>query len=97
MRVSLLAQFIPTVRNYLPIAAGALRLPLLPFAATTLLGATLWNTGFLITGYLMRGSGRDSYVIGFRIIVIVVALEATFMLALRYGPAWRRRIRLLFG
>jgi len=26
-----------------------------------------------------------------------VALEATFMLALRYGPAWRRRIRLLFG
>ena len=97
IRVSLLAQFIPTVRNYLPIAAGALRLPLLPFAATTLLGATLWNTGFLITGYLMRGSGRDSYAIGFRIIVIVVALEATFMLALRYGPAWRRRIRLLFG
>ncbi len=97
IRVSLLAQFIPTVRNYLPIAAGALRLPLLPFAATTLLGATLWNTGFLITGYLMRGSGRDSYVIGFRIIVIVVALEATFMLALRYGSAWRRRIRLLFG
>ena len=96
VRVSLLAQFIPTVRNYLPIAAGALRLPLLPFAAATLLGATLWNTGFLITGYLMRGSGRDSYAIGFRIIIIVLALETAFMLALRYGPAWRRRIRLLF-
>jgi membrane protein DedA with SNARE-associated domain len=96
VRVSLLAQFIPTVRNYLPIAAGALRLPLVPFAAATLLGATLWNTGFLITGYLMRGSGRDSYAIGFRIIVIVLALETAFMLALRYGPTWRRRIRLLF-
>lgn len=92
MRVSLLAQFIPTVRNYLLIAAGALRLPLLPFAVATLLGATLWNTGFLITGYLMRGSGRDSYAIGFRIIIIVLALETAFMLALRYGPACRRRL-----
>ncbi|ESX42515.1 hypothetical protein X764_11720 [Mesorhizobium sp. LSHC440A00] len=66
--------------------------PLLPFAAATLLGATLWNTGFLVTGYLMRGSGRDSYAIGFRIIVIVLALETAFMLALRYGPACRRRL-----
>lgn len=58
VRVSLLAQFIPTVRNYLPIAAGALCLPALPFAIATLLGATLWNFGFLVTGYLLRGSGR---------------------------------------
>lgn len=97
VRVSLLAQFIPTVRNYLPIAAGALCLPALPFAAATLLGATLWNFGFLVTGYLLRGSGQDSFTVGFRIIVIVVALETAFMLALRYGPAWRRRIRLMLG
>jgi membrane protein DedA with SNARE-associated domain len=95
--VSLLAQFIPTVRNYLPIAAGALCLPALPFAAATLFGATLWNAGFLVTGYLMRGSGRDSFTIGFRIIVIVVALETAFMLALRYGPAFRRRLKLVLG
>ena len=95
--VSLLAQFIPTVRNYLPIAAGALCLPALPFAAATLLGATLWNFGFLVTGYLLRGSGQDTFTVGFRIIVIVVALETAFMLALRYGPACRRRIRLMLG
>ncbi|UVK43414.1 DedA family protein [Mesorhizobium sp. AR07] len=94
---SLLAQFIPTVRNYLPIAAGALCLPVLPFAIATLLGAMLWNAGFLITGYLMRGGGQDSITIGFRIIVIVVALETMFLLALRYGPACRRRIRLVLG
>ncbi|TSE01769.1 DedA family protein [Mesorhizobium intechi] len=94
VRVSLLAQFIPTVRNYLPIAAGALCLPALPFATATLLGATIWNAGFLLTGYLLRGSGQDSFTVGLRIIVIVVALEAAFMLALRYGPAWLRRIRL---
>jgi len=97
VRVSLLAQFIPTVRNYLPIAAGALCLPALPFAMATLLGATIWNAGFLLTGYLLRGSGQDSFTVGLRIIVIVVALETAFMLALRYGPAWRRRIRLVLG
>jgi len=97
VRVSLLAQFIPTVRNYLPIAAGALCLPALPFAMATLLGATIWNAGFLLTGYLLRGSGQDSFTVGLRIIVIVVALETAFMLALRYGPAWRRRIRLALG
>ena len=97
VRVSLLAQFIPTVRNYLPIAAGALCLPALPFAMATLLGATIWNAGFLLTGYLLRGSGQDSFTVGLRIIVIVVALETVCMLALRYGPAWRRRIRLALG
>jgi membrane protein DedA with SNARE-associated domain len=97
VRVSLLAQFIPTVRNYLPIAAGALSLPALPFAIATLLGATIWNAGFLLTGYLLRGSSQDSFTVGLRIIVIVVALETAFMLALRYGPAWRRRIRLVLG
>lgn len=94
---SFAAQFIPTVRNYLPIAAGALYLPALPFAAATLLGAMLWNAGFLVTGYLMRGDGQNSITVGFRIIVIVVALETAFMITLRYGPACRRRIRLMLG
>ncbi|QPC89241.1 DedA family protein [Mesorhizobium sp. INR15] len=97
VRVSLLAQFIPTVRNYLPIAAGALYLPALPFAGATMVGAMVWNASFLSTGYLLHGSGQDSLTIGFRIIVIVVALETAFMAALRYGPEWRRRISLVFG
>ncbi|TPM28124.1 DedA family protein [Mesorhizobium sp. B2-3-4] len=97
VRVSLLAQFIPTVRNYLPIAAGALCLPALPFAAATLTGAMLWNGGFLLTGYAMHGSGKDPLTVGFRIIVIVLALETVFMLALRYGPACWRRIRPISG
>jgi membrane protein DedA with SNARE-associated domain len=88
VRVTVLAQFIPTVRNYLPIAAGALRLAVLPFTAATLLGAMLWNAGFLMAGYLMRRGSHDLLTVGFRVIVIVVALEATFFLVLRYGPAW---------
>ncbi|MDX8521557.1 DedA family protein [Mesorhizobium dulcispinae] len=90
VRASLVAQFVPTVRNYLPILAGALRLPVLPFALATLFGATLWNTGFLIAGYSMRGSGHDLLVVAFRIIVVL--LEMTALLALRYRRLWWPRL-----
>jgi membrane protein DedA with SNARE-associated domain len=89
MRASLMAQFVPTVRNYLPIAAGALRLPALPFALATLLGAMLWNAGFLLAGYAMRGSVHDLPMVAFRIMAIVLALEVAFLIALR---SHRRRV-----
>lgn len=88
---SLVAQLIPTVRNYLGIGAGALRLPVLAFASATLLGAMIWNSAFLLIGYLMRGSDHNPVSIGFRIIAIVVLVEATFFLVLRYRSMRRRR------
>jgi membrane protein DedA with SNARE-associated domain len=78
------------VRNYLPIAAGALRLPALPFAFATLLGAMLWNAGFLIAGYAMRGSVHDLPTVAFRIMAFVLVIEIAFFIALR----WRLRSRL---
>lgn len=91
-RASLVAQLIPTVRNYLPIAAGALRLPVLPFASATVLGIALWNMGFLVAGYLMRDAGRDPVASGFRIVVLVLVLETTLLLAWRFGPSGRRQV-----
>jgi membrane protein DedA with SNARE-associated domain len=91
MRASLVAQFVPTVRNYLPIAAGALRLPALPFAFATLLGAMLWNAGFLIAGYAMRGSVHDLPTVAFRIMAFVLVIEIAFFIALRWR--WRSRLR----
>lgn len=88
---SLVAQLIPTVRNYLGVGAGALRLAILPFAVATLLGAMIWNSSFLLIGYLMRGTDHNPVSIGFRIIAIVVLVEATFFLALRYRSIRRRR------
>ncbi|SFN73501.1 membrane protein DedA, SNARE-associated domain [Mesorhizobium sp. NFR06] len=88
MRASLLAQFVPTVRNYLPIAAGALRLPALPFALTTLLGPMLWNAGFLLAGYAMREDLHNLPAVAFRIMAIVLALEVAFLIALR--SRWHR-------
>ncbi|TPK92724.1 MULTISPECIES: DedA family protein [unclassified Mesorhizobium] len=88
MRASLLAQFVPTVRNYLPIAAGALRLPAWSFALATLLGAMLWNAGFLLAGYAMRDGVHDLPTVAFRIMAVVLALEVAFLIALR--AYWRR-------
>ncbi|TPO00942.1 DedA family protein [Mesorhizobium sp. B1-1-5] len=91
MRASLLAQFVSTVRNYLPIAAGALRLPALSFALATLLGAMLWNAGFLLAGYAMRDGVHDLPTVAFRIMAVVLALEVTFFIALR--ARWHRVAR----
>lgn len=94
---SLVAQLIPTVRNYLGIGAGALRLAILPFATATLLGAMIWNSAFLLIGYAMRGSDHNPVSVGFRIIAIVVVVEVTFFLALRYRAMRRRRAELARG
>lgn len=88
VRVSLLAQFVPTVRNYLPVAAGALRLPPWPFALATLFGAMSWNAGFLLVGYFMRDSGSDLLAVAFHIIVVVAAVDVLLLLAVRYWRLW---------
>lgn len=42
-----IARFVPVVRHFISIPAGMGRMPLLPFLAVTLAGATAWN-GFLL-------------------------------------------------
>lgn len=91
-RASLVAQLIPTVRNYLPLAAGALNLPLLPFLGATLIGILLWNEAFLLGGYLMREAGQDPADVGFRIMVIVLAIEISLLVGLRLVSSGRLRL-----
>src|SRR6476620_11028290 len=45
-----LARFVPVVRHFSSIPAGIGRMPLAPFLAVTLLGATLWNSFLLVCG-----------------------------------------------
>ncbi|RJG46712.1 DedA family protein [Mesorhizobium sp. DCY119] len=90
-RVTLLAQLVPTVRIYLAIPAGAWRLAGLPFIVATFCGTLVWNAAFLGAGYLMRDAGQDPVTIGFRIVAVVLVLEAAFLAALRYGAVGRIR------
>jgi membrane protein DedA with SNARE-associated domain len=82
-RISLLAQLVPTVRNYVGIAAGSLRLSMLSFGLGTLVGSALWNAGFLVSGYLLRGDRQDIAATGLRLVLIVIAFEVTILLLLR--------------
>jgi membrane protein DedA with SNARE-associated domain len=46
-----LCRFIPGVRHISSIPAGSAEMPLLPFLAASLVGATIWNTFLLWIGY----------------------------------------------
>lgn len=52
--VTFVGQVIPVVRAYLAFPAGVLAVPAKGFVVATFFGAALWNTPFLISGYMLR-------------------------------------------
>jgi len=54
IRVTFLGQLVPVVRAYMAFPAGVLAMPLPGFAIATFCGALMWNTPFLVSGYLLR-------------------------------------------
>ncbi len=49
-----LGRFVPVVRHLISIPAGMGKMPLAPFLAATLIGATIWNTFLLVLGMKLR-------------------------------------------
>ncbi|MCX6994093.1 MAG: DedA family protein [Kiritimatiellaeota bacterium] len=49
-----IARFIPVVRHLISLPAGMGKMPMMPFLAATLLGATIWNTFLLFCGMKLR-------------------------------------------
>lgn len=47
----LVCRFVPGVRHVISIPAGSARMPMVPFLASTLVGATAWNVILLWLGY----------------------------------------------
>jgi len=52
--VVFICRFIPVVRHFISIPAGIGRMPLIPFMAVTLVGATAWNTFLLWCGMKLQ-------------------------------------------
>ena len=82
-----ISRFIPVVRHLISIPAGIGRMPVVPFLAATLIGATLWNGFLLACGMKLREhwSLMLKYAHEVDIVVIVVLLA---------GVVWFVRSRL---
>lgn len=69
-----IGRFIPVVRHFISIPAGIGRMPLLPFAAATLIGATIWNTFLLIVGMQLRSRWQIVQKYSHQADIVIVAL-----------------------
>ncbi|SDN18213.1 DedA family protein [Afipia sp. GAS231] len=81
--VTLIGQTLPTVRIYLALPAGVLRLEPRAFVAATTIGTVIWNMPFLSLGYALRGSSHDPVGIGFWVVAILIAVEVAIILGFR--------------
>ncbi|WP_051074139.1 DedA family protein [Rhizobium freirei] len=52
--LTFVSQIIPFARAYIAFPAGVLAVPAKGFATATFFGAVLWNTPYLISGYMLR-------------------------------------------
>ncbi|WP_342725678.1 DedA family protein [Bradyrhizobium sp. B097] len=82
--VTLIGQTLPTVRIYLALPAGVLRLEPRAFVMATAIGTVIWNMPFLTLGYVLRGTGHDPISLGFWVVVILIAVEVALFLGFRF-------------
>jgi alkaline phosphatase len=83
--VTALGQVIPTVRIFMPLAAGALGLERWNFLLAIALGSLAWNTPLLTLGYLLRNTGRDPLYVGLLALCGLLVTELVVLVALRVG------------
>ena len=82
-----ISRFIPVVRHLISIPAGVGRMPLVPFLAATLIGATMWNTFLLFCGMKLREHWHVVQKYSHQVDLVVA-------LVLISGTAWFIRSRL---
>ena len=87
-----ICRFIPGVRHVSSIPAGSARMPLAPFLAASLAGATIWNCILLYAGYSF--AGNDAAVGAVKHNLDLVGIGLLVLLALYIGYEVRKaRVR----
>ena len=89
----ILARFMPFIRTFAPIVAGAVEMPFRRFFAFNVIGGVLWGVGVTLAGYYLGQTipGIDRYflvIVG--AVILVSALPAALHMAKEYGPTIRR-------
>jgi membrane protein DedA with SNARE-associated domain len=89
-----LGRMIPIFRSLISIPAGIERMPLAIFLLYTTLGSLIWNTAFVMAGYLLGDNWHavESYVGAFQNLVIVgCALVVAYLVVSRLVRTRRNR------
>lgn len=75
-KTMLLAQYVPVIRTFAPVAAGAALMPYPRFLAFSVLGTTLWVWSMLMTGYILGRyiPGIENYIEWVILVVITLSL-----------------------
>ncbi|WP_033324531.1 DedA family protein [Actinomadura atramentaria] len=86
-------RMIPVFRSLISLPAGVERMALVPFLICTTLGSLIWNTLFVLAGYVLGDNWRlvqDYAGIYSRAVVAVVAVAAVAVLAVRIVKSRRK-------
>jgi membrane protein DedA with SNARE-associated domain len=90
---TLIAQTIPTLRIFLAVPAGVLKLDLMSFIPATGLGILVWNTPLISVGYMMRDAQLHLLSLGLRVIVVLLLAEIAIVLSVHgFRHLQRRRM-----
>ncbi len=91
----ILARFVPIVRTFAPIVAGAAEMPYRTFAFFNIFGSFLWIFSMLLAGYFLGGLVESAF--GIKLdehidkVVIVVVLLSILPMIFEYWKARRER------
>ncbi len=91
----ILARFVPIVRTFAPIVAGAAEMPYRNFAVYNIFGSFLWIFSMLLAGYFLGGIVETAF--GIKLdehidkVVIVVVLLSIIPMIVEYWKARRER------
>ena len=82
-----IARFVPVVRTFAPVVAGAGKMPRRRFMIYNVVGGIFWCTSMILLGYWLGSKipGLDHYIEYVLIGVVVISLLASFAHVLRDG------------
>jgi len=79
-------RMVPLFRSLISLPAGVERMPVWQFLSLTTLGSLIWNSGFVVAGYLLGANWQvvDEYAGVFqKVVIAVVALAIVVFVAVR--------------
>jgi membrane protein DedA with SNARE-associated domain len=90
----LIGRVLPVIRTYISFPAGLARVPIVPFAVLTFVGALPWSAGLAIAGYEVGANyDRISGPIGKAAIVIAVLVVVAVLVWFVRGRTFGRGVR----